>query len=295
MGLTNQQDQIRACAKEILEKGQVELVIGYEVGTRGQARPTFIRESRDVDRLIWNQGCTHNLVTYLRDMKHLVGSGEQIHAVGIVVKPCDSRALNILLSEKQIEREELFVIGVVCDGILEGAGFAGGGNEILQHRCQVCSDRMPVLYDQLIGESIQIEARDDFEDVIALEEMTSAERMAFWLKQFDRCILCHACRQVCPGCYCSVCMFERDDSLWVGIASGLKEKEIFHLGRAYHLATRCVGCNECERVCPMELPLSLLNRKLAKEVQSLFHFNAGDEVALTPLSTALKDSEGTLK
>jgi ferredoxin len=86
-------------------------------------------------------------------------------------------------------------------------------------------------------------------------------------------------------------MFERDDSLWVGIATGSKEKEFFHLGRAYHLASRCIGCDECERVCPMELPLSLLNRKLAKEVQRLFRYYAGEEPTLSPLLTMLPEGE----
>jgi formate dehydrogenase subunit beta len=293
MAAHHMQDQIRARAKDLLESAQVECVIGYEFGSRGQVRPAFIHEAGDVKRLVWNRGCTHNLVTYLRDMKQFVGSDQHSQRVAIVVKPCDSRALNILLSEKQIEREQVYVLGVVCEGIYEGAGFAGSSRDKLQARCLRCSDRMPVVSDFLIGEPAQVQVEDDFSDVGELEAMSPTERAAFWLKQYQRCILCFACRQVCPGCYCSVCMFERDDSLWVGIATGDKEKEFFHLGRAYHLATRCVDCDECERVCPMELPLSLLNRKLAKEVQRLFQYHAGDEPTFSPLSTMFAEGEET--
>ncbi len=299
------QEQIRAKAKDLLEGKQVQCVIGYEMGSRGQVRPAFIYDVNDVDRLVWNQGCTHNLTTYLRDKQRPTRKGEPPPRVAIVVKPCDSRALNVLLAESQIERERVYVIGVTCDGILNGAGFAGQSpisnplkREILQSptqdRCLRCSERVPVIYDVLIGEPPPVDIKDDFADIARLEAMPPAERVAFWLKQYDRCIRCYACRQVCPGCYCNVCMFERDDSQWVGIATGVKEKEFFHLGRAYHLAARCVECNECERVCPMELPLSLLNRKLAKEVRELFHFRAGVEPVKAPLLTMLAEGEEPL-
>jgi formate dehydrogenase subunit beta len=285
------QELIRSKARELLAGGQVRCVIGYEEGSRGQVRPAFIHKADDANRLVWNQGCTHNLATYLRGKMHEIESGEPPNRIAIVVKPCDSRALNVLLSENQIMREQLYVIGVVCDGIVEGAGFAGQSNDTLQARCLRCSDRVPVVYDLLVGEPLQVDISDDFVDIAELEAMSLTERTAFWLKQYDRCILCYACRQVCPACYCNVCMFERDDSLWVGIAKGIKEKEFFHLGRAYHLAARCVDCDECERVCPVDLPLSLLNRKLAREVQTLFHYRAGEEPTQSPLLTMLAEGE----
>jgi formate dehydrogenase subunit beta len=286
------QEEIRAKASELLQSKQVQCVIGYEMGSRGHVRPAFVYEAGDVNRLVWNQDCTHNLTTYLRDKMKPIKKGEQPPRIAIVLKPCDSRALNVLVAESQVERERVYVIGVACEGILERAGSAP--QPALQDRCLRCGERVPVVYDVLIGEPPQVNAQDDFGDLAKLEAMTPAERVAFWLKQYDRCIRCYACRQVCPGCYCNVCMFERDDSLWVGIATGVKEKEFFHLGRAYHLAARCVGCNECERVCPMELPLSLLNRKLAKEVQELFDYRAGVEPVKAPLLTMLAEGEESL-
>ncbi len=297
------QEQIRTQARELLASHQVQCVIGYEMGSRGQVRPAFVYQADDVGRLVWNQGCTHNLVNYLHDKKKPARRGEEPPKVAVVVKPCDSRAINVLLSEAQIERERVVVIGVTCDGILEGSGFAPIPNpqspipniqSPLQARCQRCAERTPVVYDVLVGQPPKVEVHDDFADVAALEALSPQERVAFWLKQYDRCIRCYACRQACPGCYCSVCMFERDDSLWVGIAHEIKEKEAFHLGRAYHLAARCVECNECERVCPMELPLSLLNRKLAQEVRELFDFRAGLEAVKSPLLTALAEGEEAL-
>jgi Na+-translocating ferredoxin:NAD+ oxidoreductase RnfC subunit len=87
-------------------------------------------------------------------------------------------------------------------------------------------------------------------------------------------------------------MAEQVDPLWVGIAIELPEKAFFHVMRAYHLAGRCVECNACELACPMHIPLSLLNRKIAKEVEALFGYRAGgDPQTPPPLATFRKDEE----
>jgi ferredoxin len=255
----------------------VDCVIGYEASARDGARPVFIYDSADVERLVWNEHCVHNLVTYLHDKKKPQKRGQEPLRIAIVAKPCDSRAVNVLLAEEQIARERVFVIGVVCEG-MAGEGAEG------QERCARCVDRVPVIYDVLIGEPPKgTPVEDDFADLAEVEDLPPNERLAFWLREFDRCIRCYACRQVCPGCYCTTCMFERDDGLWIDAGIELGQKHMFHLGRALHLAGRCVECNECERVCPMGLPLSLLNRMLTREMETLFGHRAGREEELSPL------------
>ncbi|MEE8391047.1 MAG: 4Fe-4S dicluster domain-containing protein [Anaerolineae bacterium] len=267
---------LRDQARQLLDSGQVDCVIGYEASPRGGARPAFVRDPAEADRLIWSAACIHNLVTYLHDNKHPRRRGEEPPRVAVVVKPCDSRAVNVLLAEQQIERERIFVIGVTCEGMqVEGETLA---------RCTRCGDRVPVVYDVLLGEPPEVTpVESDYADLARVDEMEPSERMAFWLREFDRCIRCYACRQVCPGCYCTTCMFERDDGLWVDMGIELPQKHVFHLGRALHLAGRCVECDECERVCPMGLPLSLLNRRLVREVEALYNHRAGREETLTPL------------
>ena len=269
--------QIREHARRLLENDEVECVIGYEVGPRGRVRPAFIYEPDEVDRLIWGTGCVHNLTTYLHDKKKPRKRGEEPPRVAVVVKPCDSRTLNVLFAERQIDRERIVAIGVACEGVVGKDGQPAT-------KCGRCTDRTPVVYDVLVGEPPEVPpVEDDWADLARIEEMSPAERLSFWLREFDRCIRCYACRQVCPGCYCTTCMFERDDGLWVDAAIDVPQKHIFHLGRALHLAGRCVECDECERVCPMGLPLSLLNRLLVREVEALYGHRAGREEALTPL------------
>jgi ferredoxin len=275
--------ELRKTARSLLAGGEVSCVIGYEVGPRGRSRPAFVHRADDAERLDWDNHCTHNLTTYLRGR---LNNPDQ--RIAVVVKACDSRAINVLLAENRLRREQVYVIGMACEGILDQA------TGQLQARCQSCSDRTPVVYDTLIGEpgAVTAGAADGRDQRIAeLDAMSPAERIEFWLSQFDRCIRCYACRQACPMCDCPTCLYERDDSLWLGMGTGIDEKRTFHLGRAYHLAGRCVGCDECERVCPMHLPISLLNRRLAQEVEARFQHRAGRQRTPSPITTILNREE----
>jgi ferredoxin len=277
------QDHVR----QLLEAGQVECVIGYSVSPRNRTRPAFVYQSEDVETLVVNSHATYNLTKYLREKFIDIGDTGR---VAVVVKPCDSKALNVLVAENKIDRSRVHVIGVECDGIFQSAK-----GEVLQQRCQGCDLGQPLDYDYLVsnGERKK-EDKVRFEEGYRLsdfEALKPEEKAAFWMEQFDRCLRCYACRQVCPMCDCPTCLFERDDSMWVGPGSGIQEKRTFHLGRAYHLAGRCIGCNECERVCPVDFPIGLLNQVVAKELEAGFGFRAGFEPVPSPLLTVIGEKE----
>jgi coenzyme F420-reducing hydrogenase delta subunit/ferredoxin len=286
------QAQLQEKARELLASGQVGCVIGYEPGTHGRTRPAFVYDPAEAERLTWNQDCTHNLTTYLHRQLAPPGvkpGSQKSKPVAVVVKPCDSRAINVLLTENKFTREQVHLIGVACDGIHSVMGDKGSP---LQARCLECSHPLPVAHDTMIGETLPAQpVAVVCQHVAELADRPVSERMDFWLEQFDRCIRCYACRQACPMCDCPTCLYERDDSLWVGMGAGVNEKRTFHLGRAYHLAGRCIGCNECERVCPMEIPISLLNQALAQEMQELFAFRPGLAPAPSPFVTILNGEE----
>jgi formate dehydrogenase subunit beta len=281
------QEGIRVRARELLNLGEVSCIIGYERGFRGRVRPAFVYDAAGADRLVWDRTCHHNLTVYLGDQIVQGGKGTngETPRVAVVARPCDVRGLNLLIHEGQVVRESVFVIGVACPGMLDGEDTA--------EHCQRCKERVPVFYDALVGDPPSVDAaKETWSDVARLEALPPAERLAFWTREFDRCIRCYACRQACPGCYCFECVVEQVDPAWVGIAHGLPEKAFFHVMRAYHLAGRCVECHACDQACPMHIPLSLLNRKIAKEVASLFGYVAGGDPDIPPpLATFRKDEE----
>jgi ferredoxin len=55
---------------------------------------------------------------------------------------------------------------------------------------------------------------------------------------------------------------------------------------AMHLAGRCTECGECERVCPVEIPVALMKKKLNQIVKKLLDYESGiDPQKQPPLLT----------
>ena len=117
-----QADDMRKSARELLRSNQVDCVIGYEEDQRGKARPTFIYTPDDCSRLVWNESCTHNLTGYLSKKLNPARTKSSERAslsVAVVVKPCDSRTINVQLAEKVYQWEQLHIIGMICSGVQE--------------------------------------------------------------------------------------------------------------------------------------------------------------------------------
>ncbi len=276
-------EEIRNKAKELLETKTVDCVIGYEPATDNlTSRPVFIYEPSQVNRLIFDETCVHNLSKYLINRRY--------KPTGIVAKPCDTRGINLLLNEKQLRRENLFIIGVVCSGIRK-VRFNQIENS-MPTKCQYCSQHTPVIYDFLVGEPVTEAPTHNYSDITEIENMSPAQRKAFWSEHFDRCIRCYGCRQVCAGCYCYECFGDELDPLWVGIRIAPGENWVWNTVRAFHLSARCIACGECEHICPVNIPLMLVNRKLEKDTLHLFDFEPGiDTEIVQPFATYKKEDK----
>ncbi len=61
--------------------------------------------------------------------------------------------------------------------------------------------------------------------------------------------------------------------------------------RAFHLAGRCTGCDECHRVCPADIRLDLINRKLTQVVERHFGYQAGTDADASPPLTEFREDD----
>jgi formate dehydrogenase (coenzyme F420) beta subunit len=308
-------EQLRTLVQENFPN--LETMIGWSAGYDPvHTTPVFVQNMESISRLVWGRFCTTNLSGYLVKPPAIRAS-DPARRIGICVKGCDSRSLVALIQENFINRDELFIVGIPCRGTVDwrrvmkkaetsnirearvdGDRFvvrnARGEHEfkleeVLARKCLRCRHPNPVIYDALIGDPVAPRAatEDAYRDVEAVERKPLEERLAFWQSELDRCMRCYACRNACPLCVCQDrCIAEARDPKWLTQQMGTAEKFLFHFIHAQHLAGRCTECGECERVCPMEIPVTLMKEKLNKTMRELLGYEAGlDPRAVPPLLT----------
>ena len=166
-------DKIKEISKRLLEEGRVEMVIGFRKGTVPlMNEPCFARTPDQVDQFVWDGNCGINLANYLTDRSE---------KIGIVAKGCDSRNIVTHILENKIKREQLYIIGVPCLGMIDKRRIAQDfadeiiaveedngkvivkGHErekvyeksaVLQENCAICIHRNPVIHDELVAEPV---------------------------------------------------------------------------------------------------------------------------------------------
>ena len=253
------QDTIRARARELLESGEVATFIGWEAGRfENQTTPLVISDASQAERLVWNEYCVNTLAKYARDVS---ARGK----VGLVVRGCDSRAIVRMIIDQVIKREDVYLVGVGCPGIKDRKT-----GELLK-KCAECRHANPVLCDEMAGDEVARNLPEGrFAEVEEVEAMAQPERSRYFESVYAKCIRCYACRDVCPCCTCRECFVDARRENWVGKQNNVAENRFYGLTRVMHIGDRCIECGECERACPMDLPLMKLNRKVIRDLNDLF-------------------------
>ena len=120
--------ELRQAAKRLLAERRVDAVIGFRKGTVPFMNEPFLATTPEqADQLVWDGNCGINLANYLPEM-----TGN----IAIAAKGCDSRSIMIHLQENQVRREQLYILGIACRGMIDKRKIRNflNGREVLPRR-----------------------------------------------------------------------------------------------------------------------------------------------------------------
>ena len=266
------QEELVLLCRKLLTDGTVDSVIGFKAGgENGLSLPYFLDSPDDADKLVLNSRCVPNLSGYLRD-----SNGK----TAIVAKPCDARAVVSLIVENQLKRDDVYIIGFDCDGMVNEEGRS-------LPCCVDCRVRKPPVYDAFVGDIGEAGASDlSHGKLRAVDE--SSKRFA---DEMSKCILCFGCRQSCYGCYCNTCFIDRGEPDWQTASPDIGSKMLYHLGRAMHLSGRCVGCGACENACASGVDIRYLISAVTEFIDDTYDFRSGMDLEAEPVLLTYKSDD----
>jgi ferredoxin len=269
-----------------------------------------MKHGRDADRrplAIVAKGCDSRAITVLLQENHI--RRDEVIVLGVSCETggmVDTRKLNKLLRGKaatSVHAEGASDMVVSC----VGGGTTLPAGQVLADRCLECAKAYPLDADFVFGEKLDERPYGPrFTAVSAFAKKSREERSAFWDGHFERCIRCYACRAVCPMCYCDECVVDStsfivgpattadekaDRVRWINRSATPSENAMYHMVRAMHLAGRCTDCGECERVCPVNIPLRLLNTMLECEAREMFQYTPGLDAEQPSLISSFRDGD----
>lgn len=307
--LARLEELARSRARELLEAGTVRLVLGHRQAWTGPtAVPHFVTTPEAAGLLVTGPGCAAGIAKYVLDEQDKEGKvavlargcdtlgirrmivdkrvdPEKVLVIGL---PC-AGSIDPAKVANAVGADAAAIARVTPrDGrvevLLHGQKEPVGGpplDGILRDVCLACDQKVPSGCAEVLGADLAVlaevsarppvlDAGDAEAEVTRIESLSPGERYAYWADVFSRCLRCFACRNACPACNCRVCTLESYDPKWLGHPTDMPNQFMFHFIRAMDVAGRCVGCGECERVCPAGLPLMSLNRKLSRDIRLLF-------------------------
>lgn len=185
--------------------------------------------------------------------------------IGILARDCNQRALNVLYIWNQLNPDQIRTENVNCCP-----------SNLKEHAD--CSYLEP----DDVGANKKEVGIDNNSRVRDVEQYDQPERFSHWMYEFEKCIKCYGCRNICPVCFCRECSLEHKELIGTGALP--PEIPIFHLVRAVHMAGRCIDCGLCEDACPADIPLRLLYRKVNETVVNVFDYETGTSADQSPFN-----------
>ena len=131
--------QIREIAAKLFADRKIDMFVGYRMnGFDDNQVPVVITDPEEVSALVFTEKSVFNLSNYLK------ADHTRNKRVGLVVKGCDSRSLNLLLTESQVKRDKLYIVGIACEGVVDDKG------QKMQN-CMECVVPDAVIFDDMLG------------------------------------------------------------------------------------------------------------------------------------------------
>ena len=189
-----------------LDEGTVDLFLGYKT-VMGHPLPHCFAKANieEVDDLIigpWRYSL-EKIATHISALKPDI-------KIGMLARDCSQRALRVLYIWNQIKPENVKTLNVNCCP-----------SNLSKHGdCSYLEPETSGSDKPRVGMDNTHRPRD-------IEQFDQPERLSRWMYEFQKCIKCYGCRNICPVCFCQECSLEHQEL--VGTGALPPEVPIFHL------------------------------------------------------------------
>ena len=105
--------EILAKCRALLEDGTADRVMGWENGEFYYDVTPAVFTKETLDNMIYDDFCASN------QSKYFILESKKEGKIIALLKPCDTYSFNQLLKENRINRENVYVLGIPCDGKID--------------------------------------------------------------------------------------------------------------------------------------------------------------------------------